>query len=111
LSQKISTYGNLAQTTLRFFEDKTCEKDYTTRQEEDGLTTEFLTALHERHEAWLGRGEFPIPAPVVVLDGNLDLAAFTKQVNAWVPHLLKMVAERAQQMDIVDRTDKTFAID
>ena len=27
---------------------------------------ELLSALHERHEEWLIRNKFPVPAPVVV---------------------------------------------
>jgi len=53
------------------------------RQEESGLSMEFLTDLHRRHEAWLEEGSFPVPAPVTVLDGNLDIHAFTEAVKEW----------------------------
>jgi hypothetical protein len=43
----------------------------------------FLQDLHSRHEDWLIQGKYPIPAPVVVLDGNLGLQQFTHSVNKW----------------------------
>merc|ERR1711909_3749 len=57
------------------------------RQEEDGLPFSFLQDLHTMHEDWLVRGKYPIPAPVVVLDGNLDLGQFTAMVNKWAETL------------------------
>jgi len=53
------------------------------RQEEEGLPISFLKDLHRRHEDWLIHGKYPIPAPVVVLDGNLGLEQFTLSVNKW----------------------------
>ena len=53
-------------------------------QEEEGLPLSFLKDLHSRHEDWLVHGKYPLPAPVVVLDGNLGLEQFTTTVNAWV---------------------------
>ena len=52
-------------------------------KEEDGLPISFLKDLHSRHEDWLIHGKYPIPAPVVVLDGNLGLEQFTHSVNKW----------------------------
>jgi hypothetical protein len=43
----------------------------------------FLKDLHSHHEDWLIHGKYPIPAPVVVLDGNLGLEQFTHSVNQW----------------------------
>ena len=52
-------------------------------QEEEGLTLEYLQRIHDKHEQWLLAGRHPLPAPVHVLDGNLDLEAFTRAVRAW----------------------------
>merc|ERR1712142_123629 len=57
------------------------------RQEEDGLPFSFLQNLHTRHEDWLVHGKYPTPAPVVVMDGNLDLEQFTSLVNDWAETL------------------------
>merc|ERR1711962_20690 len=40
------------------------------RVEEEGLSSAYLEELHTRHEEWLVREQFPVPAPVIVLDGN-----------------------------------------
>jgi len=53
------------------------------RQEESGLNMDFLTELHRRHQAWLEEGAYSVPAPVTVLDGNLDIHAFTEAVKEW----------------------------
>ena len=52
-------------------------------EEEGGLGQEYLTDLHRRHEEWLVREQFPVPAPLTILDGNLDLANFTLLVRDW----------------------------
>ena len=52
-------------------------------QEEEGLTLEYLQRIHDKHEQWLLAGRHPLPAPVHVLDGNLDLETFTRAVRAW----------------------------
>jgi len=57
------------------------------RQEEEGLPISFLTDLHTKHEDWLMHGKYPIPAPVIVLDGNLQLKQFTEAVNKWADTL------------------------
>ena len=56
-------------------------------QEEESLPFSFLTDLHQRHEDWLMAGKYPIPAPVVVLDGNLGLEQFTSMVSKWADSL------------------------
>lgn len=57
------------------------------RVEEEGLTAEFLEDLHRRHEEWLVREQFPVPAPVIVLDGNMDLTNFTRTVEDWAERM------------------------
>ena len=56
-------------------------------KEEESLPFSFLTDLHQRHEDWLMAGKYPIPAPVVVLDGNLGMEQFTSLVNKWADSL------------------------
>lgn len=43
------------------------------RAEEETLPMDLLVALHRQHEEWLMKGKFPIPAPVMVIDGNRNL--------------------------------------
>ena len=52
-------------------------------EEEGGLSQEYLTELHRRHEEWLVREQFPLPAPVTIMDGNLNLQNFTQRVRDW----------------------------
>ena len=53
------------------------------RSEEKSLPMELLCALHDRHEEWLIREKFPVPAPVIVVDGNRNLEEMIQfyQVN------------------------------
>lgn len=43
------------------------------RPEETGITEEFISVLHDRHEDWLIREKFPLPAPVLTIDANIPL--------------------------------------
>ncbi|CAO1400154.1 unnamed protein product [Diamesa serratosioi] len=43
------------------------------RSEESCVPLEYLKDLHELHENWLMNGQFYRPAPVLVLDANLEL--------------------------------------
>ena len=52
-------------------------------EEEGGLSQEYLSDLHRRHEEWLVREQFPVPAPLAIIDGNQDLQNFTQQVRDW----------------------------
>jgi len=59
---------------------------------EETLAREYLDQVHTRHQAWLDEGAFPLPAPVVRINGNVDLSDFTKEVErfaASLPALLK----------------------
>lgn len=43
------------------------------RSEESLVPLEYLKDLHELHENWLINGQFYRPAPVHIIDANLDL--------------------------------------
>lgn len=53
------------------------------RLEESGLSRKFLTDIQGRHDDWLvhKNSSFPVPAPVLVLDGNLELNDFLDEVD------------------------------
>merc|ERR1712121_26045 len=53
------------------------------RKEEVDLPKSFLDGLHQKYEDWLMRGSFPLPAEVVVINGNEDLSHFTDKVQSW----------------------------
>ena len=41
------------------------------RQEEAGVTLDSLVELHTLHEEWLVHNKHPVPAPVLVIDGDM----------------------------------------
>jgi len=53
------------------------------REEEETLSLDRLKQLHQKHENWLINHEFPLPAPLQILDGDQDLATFTKTAKNW----------------------------
>lgn len=57
------------------------------RKGEEIISEDFLEEVHYRHQAWLEEGAFPLPAPVVILDGNHDLEVFRGLVQDWVSAL------------------------
>ena len=42
------------------------------RKEECFVKEEYVKALHMKYEDWLINGKFPIPCPVIVINGNED---------------------------------------
>jgi len=64
------------------------------RREEENMDWGFLNKLHQMHEDWLIHRKYPVAAPVVVLDGNLELADFTASVNSWADSLWALNKER-----------------
>lgn len=60
------------------------------RAEEKSVSLEYLQALHQIHEDWLyHKTLFDIPAPVVVLDANLDKSVIQEEYLKCEPHILK----------------------
>jgi len=43
------------------------------RAEEEAVSLGYLRDLHNLHEEWLIKEEFPVPGPVIVIDANKDL--------------------------------------
>merc|ERR1719184_496963 len=37
------------------------------REGEENMNREFLDQVHQRHQAWLDEGAFPLPAPAVLM--------------------------------------------
>ncbi|XP_031563958.1 thymidine kinase 2, mitochondrial-like [Actinia tenebrosa] len=58
------------------------------RDEETSVSMDLLNALHERHESWLIREEHPLPAPVLVVDGNKTLDEMYKYYDTNCDSLL-----------------------
>ncbi|XP_038070208.1 deoxynucleoside kinase-like [Patiria miniata] len=58
-----------------------CEKRILerSRKEESGIPLDYLRDLHERHEDWLIRKKFELPAPVLVLDATKPLDEMLQQ--------------------------------
>ncbi|KAG5684026.1 hypothetical protein PVAND_013279 [Polypedilum vanderplanki] len=49
------------------------------RTEESKVTLQYLKDLHNHHENWLIHGKFNIPAPVLIIDANLDRESILKE--------------------------------
>ncbi|XP_046362079.1 thymidine kinase 2, mitochondrial-like [Haliotis rufescens] len=59
------------------------------RDEEKDVPIEYLNSLHKLHEDWLiekKRGE--LPAPLLVIDANLDLEDLQKKISQMEPKIL-----------------------
>lgn len=52
------------------------------RKEEDCISLEFLTQLHQIHDEWLlDKKIFPLPAPVIVLNGDKSMEEMMSEFN------------------------------
>lgn len=63
------------------------------RQEEKTVSFQYLSELHEIHENWLYRKALhTCPAPVLVLDANLDKTNIIKEYTKSESHIYEKVA-------------------
>merc|ERR1711872_751248 len=68
------------------------------REGEENMNREFLDQVHQRHQAWLDEGAFPLPAPVVRINGNGDLAHFKKEVDKFAADLPRLLQWRQNKL-------------
>jgi len=60
---------------LRTTPEKALERiNVRARSEENTIPLEYIQQLHSLHEEWLISGKYPLPAPVLVIDADKDLA-------------------------------------
>lgn len=66
------------------------------RSEEKTVSFEYIRALHEIHEDWLYHKTLhSCPAPVIVLNANLDRSVIIEEYNKYEPHILNRVPVKA----------------
>merc|ERR1711973_719484 len=68
------------------------------REGEENMNRDFLDQVHQRHQAWLDEGAFPLPAPVVRINGNGDLAHFKKEVDKFAADLPRLLQWRQNKL-------------
>ncbi|CAG9763361.1 unnamed protein product [Ceutorhynchus assimilis] len=74
------------RTTPEVVYDRMMERN---RQEEKAVSLDYLKALHQIHEDWLyHKTLFKVPAPVIVLDADLDKSLIREEYLKCEPHIL-----------------------
>ena len=72
------------------------------RSEESCVPIEYLRELHELHENWLIHGANKRPAPVLVLDANLDLDNIGQEYKRSESRILKpILIENVNQQSVM----------
>ncbi|KAJ8933209.1 hypothetical protein NQ314_014156 [Rhamnusium bicolor] len=67
------------------------------RSEERTVPFEYIKALHVMHEDWLyNKKTHSCPAPVIVLDANLDKSVIEEEYEKYEPHILNKLPLQAQ---------------
>lgn len=57
------------------------------RDEEKNISFNYIKSLHDLHERWLINKEFPVPAPVLVLDTNCEQSSLGKLYEKAAPYI------------------------
>ncbi|CAH1954897.1 unnamed protein product [Acanthoscelides obtectus] len=62
------------------------------RSEERTVPYDYIQALHEIHENWLyNKTLHTCPAPVIVLDADLDISVISEEYKRFEPHILNKI--------------------
>lgn len=63
------------------------------REEEKLVSLQYLKELHEMHDNWLyHKTMFTCPAPVIVLNADLDKSVIKEEYEKYEPHILNKIA-------------------
>lgn len=76
------------------------------RSEESQVPLEYLQQLHDLHENWLIHGSFRRPAPVLVLDANLDLNDIGQEYQRSEKDILKPILTNSNRTPILASPSK-----
>merc|ERR1712142_960469 len=60
------------------------------REEEEHIDVDFVNGINQMHEDWLihGNSSFPVPAPVLVMNGSLSLQDFKEYVHQNIDQII-----------------------
>ncbi|OQV23520.1 putative Deoxynucleoside kinase [Hypsibius exemplaris] len=80
------------------------------RAEELSISVDYLRELHSRYEDWLCSGKFPIPAPIMVIDGNVSIKEVREQLRKRKDEILFGWSENPDLVDVdVSPRRETFS--